>query len=270
MEPLVNSYNSTISIDATKDIKVKFYDAYSSSLSNNVYQQINENDKGHDAIIIAFDCTDRKSFDEIENAICQSEKYITNNSNIYVVATKTDLSESRVISDSEAKYQIQNIINHNLPVIKDNSLVIKYFETSAKNNQGIENLFVAIAMDNQKSLDNEISYTSTFNKSLNTQKLEDNNKSEACVLKTSVKLRGKLNTIFNDNFETKFLKEAIENYAKNNNRKANIDDVRSVISDIYDSKLDAIIEPFKNKDKNEVVDQIANDSFKARKLLGIF
>ena len=90
--------------------------------------------RGANAAFVVFDLTSRISFDSVSDWIQNYYNYSNPNSekNVVLIGNKSDLKENREISDEEIyKFSINNNI--------------KYFETSAKNGNNIEECFYYIA-----------------------------------------------------------------------------------------------------------------------------
>ena len=82
--------------------------------------------KDSDCIVLGFDITHKRSFDEIKEFFLP---YVKNNSKvklIYIIGNKIDLYEERQVSKKEA-----------IDFSKENNL--RYFETSCKTGEGIKN-----------------------------------------------------------------------------------------------------------------------------------
>ena len=90
--------------------------------------------RGANAAFVVFDLTSRISFDSVSDWIQNYYNYSNPNSekNVVLIGNKSDLKENREISDEEIN---KFAINNN----------IKYFETSAKNGNNIEECFYYIA-----------------------------------------------------------------------------------------------------------------------------
>ena len=90
--------------------------------------------RGANAAFVVFDLTSRISFDSVSEWIQNYYNYSNPNSekNVVLIGNKSDLKENREISDEEIN---KFTINNN----------IKYFETSAKNGNNIEECFYYIA-----------------------------------------------------------------------------------------------------------------------------
>lgn len=89
-------------------------------------------------VLIAFDLTDRKSFENIHKWLSQ----VKNNSEEEVckllVGTKCDDEENRIVS----KEEIESVAK---------SIDVKYIETSAKENINIQEVFETISRDMKKT-----------------------------------------------------------------------------------------------------------------------
>ena len=108
------------------------------------------------AVILVYDITNEKTFDEIKNYWYEQIKQnCDKNTIIAVAANKSDLSEQREVPDNEGEEFAKSI----------NAI---FSSTSAKNNSGIKELFEKIA---KKMLDPKISFT--FNKTI---KIKDKKK----------------------------------------------------------------------------------------------
>lgn len=128
------SCESTIGVDCkikiidnnNKKIKIKIYDTAGQerfySITSSYY-------KGVDAIIIAFDLTNRKSFENVKKWYHDSS--LINSCPKFLIGTKSDLSFMRKINLSD----IENI---------SDEMNINYIETSAKTGDSIEDIFISI------------------------------------------------------------------------------------------------------------------------------
>ena len=88
--------------------------------------------KGAQGIIVVFDLTDRKSFDDVKNWISESEKYGNGQAVKILVGNKCDLFDDRKVSREEAEMFANN----------EN---MKYYESSAKLDQHVEAIFSALS-----------------------------------------------------------------------------------------------------------------------------
>lgn len=88
--------------------------------------------KGAQVVIICFDLTNKNSFNDIDIWLEEIRKEKTSDSIIVLVGTKSDLTSSRVITKEEG-------------IKKTTQLKLyAYFETSAKTNQGIDEVFNSV------------------------------------------------------------------------------------------------------------------------------
>ena len=90
--------------------------------------------RGANAAFVVFDLTSRVSFNSISEWIQNYYNYSNPNSekNVVLIGNKSDLKESREITEEEIN---KFVVNNN----------IKYFETSAKNGENIDECFYYIA-----------------------------------------------------------------------------------------------------------------------------
>lgn len=134
-----NDFISTIGIDFKvktiniddKIIKVQMWDTSGQcrfrSITNSYY-------RGAHGMIIAFDITNKKSFTNIERWMRDVKNFGSENSIKILIGTKSDLIEERQIS----KEEIDTLVDE---------LGISYIETSAKENNNINELFVTICKE---------------------------------------------------------------------------------------------------------------------------
>ena len=88
--------------------------------------------RGANYILIVFDLTNRKSFDHLSQWIEESASRVNQNSTVIIVGNKRDLVEERVVSFEEAK-AFSSLFN------------FPFFETSAKDNTGIQQIIDSIS-----------------------------------------------------------------------------------------------------------------------------
>ena len=98
--------------------------------------------RGANAAFVVFDLTSRVSFNSISEWIQNYYNYSNPNSekNVVLIGNKSDLKESREITEEEIN---KFVVNNN----------IKYFETSAKNGENIDECFYFIAEKLMKDLE---------------------------------------------------------------------------------------------------------------------
>ena len=92
--------------------------------------------KGADAVIIAVDTTNSQALRSIEEWMEEITKSSPLQVKIYLVGTKSDLVESRAISEEQIREQAEE-------------LRIGYIEVSSKNGHNVDNLFYRIVSDLQ-------------------------------------------------------------------------------------------------------------------------
>ena len=91
-------------------------------------------------IILAFDIANMSSFENLQNWIDSINKYSPANSVLFIVGTKSDLENDRIVTHEEAKKFA-------------NSLNIEYYEVSSKNEYDIEGVFMDIIKKIQIEID---------------------------------------------------------------------------------------------------------------------
>lgn len=97
--------------------------------------------RGALAVIVAFDLTDRESFEEIEELIKKEIRKAESCANIVLVGTKCDAPDLRVV-DFEA---IDKFISKFNQSNASNTKIEAYIETSAKTGENIQALFETVA-----------------------------------------------------------------------------------------------------------------------------
>jgi Ras-related protein Rab-8A len=85
-------------------------------------------------ILLTYDVTDEQSFQNIRNWMKNIEEHAAENVNKILIGNKCDLLEKKVV-DTTRGQQLAESYN------------IKFLETSAKNNQNVEEAFFSIARD---------------------------------------------------------------------------------------------------------------------------
>uniref|UniRef100_A0A165X021 Uncharacterized protein n=1 Tax=Daucus carota subsp. sativus TaxID=79200 RepID=A0A165X021_DAUCS len=135
--------------------------------------------RGAMGILLVYDVTDESSFNNIRNWIRNIEQHASDNVNKVLIANKADMDESlRVVPTSKGQ------------ALAD-EYGIKFFETSAKTNMNVEEVFISIAQDIRKRLDETGSkpqYFNIINKNFTNLSSYENN-SIVCNLKRSALIR---------------------------------------------------------------------------------
>ena len=121
--------------------------------------------RGAHAIVIAFDITDRKSFQQVEKWLSEIDKFAKENVLKFIVGNKSDLSAKRTVSREEAE---ELSIKYRVP----------YFETSAKENINTTELFEKAALTYVENYANETNAYKGVN--LNSKLLKKNIKNDCC------------------------------------------------------------------------------------------
>ena len=140
----------TIYLENKKKLKVQIWDTAGQdrflAITKNYY-------RGANGILLVFDVTSNSSFEHIKNWIEQIKEEANERIIIYLVGNKIDCSNNRVISNEEGKKL-------------SNEFGLKYFETSAKNNENVESTFLELIKEVDSiygNSDNE-NYGTTINK----------------------------------------------------------------------------------------------------------
>ena len=156
--------------------------------------------KNADCIIIVFDITNKESFLSLNKWLTDAKNNASENTIYVICGNKIDLKERRTVNENE----INEYIEKNTGVI--------YMECSAKNGQGIKDLFNVIA----KNLGENNFAKSDFNvrsgnSDINDNKIEQSDSNYIIKQKFGEKENGK-----NDN---KNIKGNVELNSKKNNKK---------------------------------------------------
>ena len=157
--------------------------------------------KNADCIIIVFDITNKESFLSLNKWLTDAKNNASENTIYVICGNKIDLKERRTVNENE----INEYIEKNTGVI--------YMECSAKNGQGIKDLFNAIA----KNLGENNFAKSDFNvrsgnSDINDNKIEQSDSNYIIKQKFGEKENGK-----NDNNNN--IKGNVELNSKKNNKK---------------------------------------------------
>ena len=124
----------TINLQNDKKVKAQIWDTAGQdrfrAITKNYY-------RGANGILLIFDLTDHSSFEHVRNWIEQIKEEAPENIIIYLVGNKTDNINNRVITNEEGKKLADEY-------------GLKYFETSAKTNENVDNTFLSLI----KEIDN--------------------------------------------------------------------------------------------------------------------
>ena len=125
--------------------------------------------RGANAIVIVYDVTERESFEHIEKWLNEIDKYAKENVLKFLVGNKIDLFDSRNVSFDEGK-NISEKYN------------IMFFETSAKDNIDIQELFEKTTLTylNKYNLGKETQFNGVNLKNL-LVKSDNTEKSFCCI-----------------------------------------------------------------------------------------
>ena len=90
--------------------------------------------RGAHGIVVAYDVTDRKSFENVRMWMQEIEKYVQGDVSRLLVGNKSDLSSKRCITHDEGKYLADE-------------LGVQFLETSAKDNSNVVETFSSLCRD---------------------------------------------------------------------------------------------------------------------------
>jgi len=90
--------------------------------------------RGAHGIVVAYDVTDRKSFENVRMWMQEIEKYVRGDVSRLLVGNKSDLSSKRCITHDEGKHLADE-------------LGVQFLETSAKDNSNIVETFNSLCRD---------------------------------------------------------------------------------------------------------------------------
>ncbi|KAJ3447171.1 ras and ef-hand domain-containing protein [Anaeramoeba flamelloides] len=145
-ETFNETYISTIGVDFkvrtvevnNQPVKLQIWDTAGQerfkTITRNYY-------KGSQGILMVYDVTNSKSFENIKNWSKEVDKFSNNSFCKYLVGNKCDLQEKRRIT-------------YGMGEKLANELGIKFFESSAKTNKNIDEIFNSIAIDIDQNLQN--------------------------------------------------------------------------------------------------------------------
>ena len=149
----------TINLSDNRKVKIQIWDTAGEdrfrSITRNYY-------KGAKGILLIFDVTDKDTFEHVRDWIERIHEESPEGITICLVGNKIDRNEERVISNEEGK-KIAEEFN------------ISYFETSAKSNIGVEEVFTHLVKEVDTLYMNEHK-EEVVNKTLTTQKAKKKRK----------------------------------------------------------------------------------------------
>lgn len=140
-------YMSTISLDYkiklinVDDLKIKIQ-LWDIPVQNRFMSITKNYFKGTNGIILIYDVTNRNTFENIKTWMEQIEESKTEDLIIYLVGNKIDEEENRKIKEEEGKET-------------GTKYKLRFFEASAKNNKGIEELFIELVKEIINKRNNE-------------------------------------------------------------------------------------------------------------------
>lgn len=165
-----NEYISTIGVDfkiktialENKTIKYQIWDTAGQDRFRTITSSYY---RGSNAILICYDVTEKETFQNVKKWLEEVKRYATGNPLLILCGTKSDLSNKRQISTIDGKNYAT-----------DNNML--FFETSAKNNLNVKEIFESIAnnkINNKNNLINDINNKNNFinNKTVNLQQLNE-------------------------------------------------------------------------------------------------
>ena len=121
----------TLNLENNKKVKVQIWDTAGQdrflAITKNYY-------RGANGILLVFDVTNHSSFEHIKNWIEQIKEEASEKIVIYLVGNKIDCTNNRVISNEEGKKLSEEF-------------GLKYYETSAKNNENIDSTFLDLVKE---------------------------------------------------------------------------------------------------------------------------
>lgn len=161
-----DTYSCTIGVDfksvildiKDKLVKILLWDTAGQERFRSIVQLYYRNTN---AIILVFDITNRDSFNNIKNWLDEINKNLPDYTTKILIGNKLDIEDKRNISKEEA-----------ILFSKQNRF-INYFETSAKKNINIEQIFLTIA-------NNVIEMLNENNQINNNQNININNTKKKC------------------------------------------------------------------------------------------
>lgn len=143
-DSFTESYITTIGVDfrfrtiivGDKTVKLQIWDTAGQERFRTITSAYY---RGADGIVMVYDCSDRTSFNHIDDWLNEVNRYTTENTCKLLIGNKSDLGEqARKVSMEEGKRKAE-------------ALGIEFFETSAKDSSNVEEAFKLIAAKLVKS-----------------------------------------------------------------------------------------------------------------------
>lgn len=133
----IETHISTIGVDfkiktlevAGKTVKLQMWDTAGQERFKNICSSYY---RGADGVFVVFDITNPTSFSNVANWLKEADKHGGADSVRFLIGNKSDLEDSRAVSREQAT-----------ALANEKGMV--YMETSAKNDNGVSEAFVAIA-----------------------------------------------------------------------------------------------------------------------------
>jgi len=150
------SYISTIGVDFKirtielddKTIKLQIWDTAGQERFRTITSSYY---RGAHGIIVAYDCTDQESFNNVKQWLEEIERYACENVNKLLVGNKCDLTTKKVVDHTTAMEYAKQ-------------LGIPFLETSAKNATNVEQAFMTMAAEIKNRVGPPSSATETASK----------------------------------------------------------------------------------------------------------
>jgi Ras-related protein Rab-1A len=141
-----DQYGSTLGIDFrvktmkidNKNIKLLLWDTAGQERFKTITSPYYRNVHG---VVLVYDITDRKSFQDLNIWLHETDKYCHENVIKIIIGNKTDIEEKRMVSYKEGKDLA-------------NDLGMIFIETSAKTLQNVEDVFVQLVNEIKKDIIN--------------------------------------------------------------------------------------------------------------------
>jgi small GTP-binding protein len=122
-------FDSTILMVDDRKVKLQIWDTAGQERFRSIAKAYYRNAVG---VIVVYDLTDRKSFDELAGWLTDIHTLCDANAVVQLIGNKADLNDHRVVSVSEA----EDFARHHH---------IKYIETSAKVGANVREVFMSVA-----------------------------------------------------------------------------------------------------------------------------